>query len=151
MTEVVSRRAMLELSVVVGKPVDFGQVAGQGRRFIPILGGKVSGDHEGTIVPGGADWQCIGPNGMLELDARYALLLGDATVEIHASGLRSGSPEVLAKLATGALLPASDYYFRTAMRFYTSSPDLAFLNSLLAIGVGARLPSEVRISVYPVL
>jgi Protein of unknown function (DUF3237) len=151
MTDVVSRRAMLELSVLVGKPVDFGQVAGQGRRFVPILGGTVSGDFEGSIIPGGADWQTVGPNGMLQLEARYALLLGDATVEIRADGLRSGSPEVLAKLATGALLPASDYYFRTAMRFYTSSPELAHLNSLMAIGVGERLPSQVRISVHRVL
>ncbi len=151
MTEVVSRQAMFELSVLVGKPVDFGQVAGQGRRFVPILGGTVSGEHAGTIIPGGADWQRVGPNGMLELEARYALLLGDATVEVRAEGLRSGSPEALAKLATGAILPASDYYFRTAMRFHTSSPDLAYLNSLMAIGVGERLPSQVRISVYRVL
>ena len=151
MSDLVSKKAMLELSVLVGKPVDFGQVAGQGRRFVPILGGTVTGDYAGTIVPGGADWQRIGPNGMLELEARYALLLGEATVEIRADGLRSGSPEALARLASGTFLPASDYYFRTAMRFYTSSPELAHLNSLIAIGVGERLPSEVRIYVHRVL
>ncbi len=142
---------MLELAVEVGKPVDFGQVAGQGRRFIPIVGGTVTGELEGSIIPGGADWQTVGPNGVLELEARYGLQIGSATVEVRSTGLRSGTPEALAKLAAGEILPASDYYFRTAMRFYTSSPELAHLNTLLGIGVGERLPGQVRIRIYKVL
>jgi hypothetical protein len=142
---------MLELKVEVGKPVDFGQVAGQGRRFIPITGGTVSGEYEGTIIPGGADWQTIGPNGVIDLEARYGLLLSGEAVEVRSSGLRSGTPEVLARLATGAILPGSDYYFRTVVRFYTSSQQLAHLNNLLAIAVGERLPTHVRLSLYRVL
>ncbi len=142
---------MLELAVQVGRPVDFGQVAGRGRRFIPITGGTVSGEHDGTIIPGGADWQTIGPNGVIDLEARYGLLLDGETVEVRSTGLRSGSPEVLAQLAAGAILPGSEYYFRTMVRFYTSSQKLGFLNNLMAIAVGERLPTHVRLSLYRVL
>ncbi len=142
---------MLELQVEVGKPVDFGQVAGQRRRFVPITGGTVSGEYEGMIIPGGADWQTVGPNGVIDLEARYGLLLNGEAVEVHSTGLRSGTPEVLAKLATGAILPGSEYYFRTAVRFYTSSEKLAHLNDLMAIAVGERLPTHVRLSLYRVL
>ena len=151
MTEVVARAPMLELAVEVGKPVDFGQVAGQTRRFIPITGGTVSGEHNGTIIAGGADWQTIGPNGVIDLEARYGLLLDGEAVEVRTTGLRSGSPDVLARLASGAILPGSEYYFRTTVRFYTSSQRLGFLNNLLAIAVGERLPTHVRLSLYRVL
>ena len=142
---------MLELKVEVGKPVDFGEVAGQRRRVVPITGGSVSGEHEGTIIPGGADWQTVGPNGVIDLEARYGLLLDGEAVEVRSTGLRSGSPEVLAKLATGAILPGSEYYFRTAVRFYTASEKLGYLNNLMAIAVGERLPTHVRLSLYRVL
>lgn len=151
MTEVVARAPMLELKVEVGKPVDFGLVAGQRRRFVPILGGTVTGDHEGTVIPGGADWQTIGPNGVIDLEARYGLLIGGEAVEIRSTGVRSGSPEVLAQLAAGVILPGSEYYFRTAVRFYTSSGKLGELNNLMAIAVGERLPTHVRLSLYRVL
>ncbi|MEQ1581327.1 MAG: DUF3237 family protein [Steroidobacteraceae bacterium] len=151
MAEVVARAPMLELSVEVGKPVDFGEVAGQRRRYVPIVGGTVSGEYMGTIIPGGADWQAVGPNGVIDLEARYGVLLDGEAVEVRSTGLRSGSPEVLAKLATGAILPGSDYYFRTMVRFYTSSEKLAYLNNLMAIAVGERLPTHVRLSVYRVL
>jgi hypothetical protein len=142
---------MLELLVEVGKPVDFGQVAGQRRRCVPIVGGTVSGDHTGTVIPGGADWQTVGPNGVIDLEARYGLLLDGEPVEIRSTGLRSGSPEVLAKLATGAILPGSEYYFRTMIRFYASSEKLGFLNNLMAIAVGERLPTHVRLFLYRIL
>ncbi len=151
MTEVVARAPMLELEVEVGKPVDFGQVAGQCRRFIPITGGTVRGEHQGTIIPGGADWQTIGPDGVIDLEARYGLLLDGEAVEIRSTGLRSGSPEALAKLASGSIQPGSEYYFRTTVRFYTSSLKLGFFNNLLAIAVGERLPTHVRLSLYRVL
>lgn len=151
MSEVVARAPMLELAVQVGKPVDFGQVAGQTRRFIPITGGTVSGEHAGTVIPGGADWQTIGPNGVIDLEARYGLLLDGEAVEIRSTGVRSGSAEALARLAKGEILPGSEYYFRTAMRFYTSSGKLAYLNNLMAIAVGERLPTHVRLSLYRVL
>jgi len=153
MTNYLSSAAIFELALDVGTPADMGTVNGHGRRLVPILGGTFSGEYSGTVLPGGADWQTVRPDGTLELDARYVLAVAGsgATVEVHSEGLRSGSPEVLARLARGEVVAANDYYFRTAMRFRTASPQLDRLNAILAVAVGERLPKQVRIAVYPVL
>ena len=44
----------------------------------------------------------------------------------------------------------SEYYFRTAIRFETGAPDLAWMNKVLAIGVGQRPPSGPTYDVYVV-
>lgn len=142
---------MMTFTVDVGTPVAVGEVAGQVRRYVPLTGGTVEGDYRGTVVPGGMDWQLIGPEGRLEIAARYVLELEQGRVEVCSEGLRSGPPEVLAALSRGEIPPASSYYFRTAMRFYTSSPELDRLNHILAIAVGERFPASVRLDIYPVL
>jgi hypothetical protein len=142
---------LMTFTVEVGKPVEAGVVAGQMRRYIPLGGGTVTGKYNGTVIPGGQDWQLIGPEGRLEIAARYVLELEQGRVEVRSEGMRSGSPEALARLAAGEVLPGSDYYFRTAMRFYTASPELEELNNIIAIAVGERFPKHVELKVYPVL
>ncbi len=69
---------------------------------IPIVGGRVSGAYTGKVLPGGADWQTIWPDGRLELEAHYALDIdGHGLVEVLSSGVRHGPPDVLAALARG--------------------------------------------------
>jgi hypothetical protein len=142
---------LMRLTVAVGEPVDVGEVAGQRRRYIPLGEGTVEGGYRGTVVPGGMDWQTIGPDGKLEIAARYVLALDQGRVEVRSEGMRAGPPEVLARVAAGEVVPGGEYYFRTAMRFYTSSPALARLNDLIAIAVGERFPGHVVLDVYPVL
>jgi hypothetical protein len=147
----VTGEKLMTFTVDVGEPVAVGEVAGQVRRYVPLTGGTVEGAYRGTVIPGGMDWQLIGPEGRLEIAARYVLELEQGRVEVRSEGLRSGPPEVLAALARGEILPGSTYYFRTAMRFFTSSPELDRLNHILAIAVGERFPKSVRLDVYPVL
>jgi hypothetical protein len=56
-------------------------------------------------------------------------------------GLRHGPPEVLAALARGESVDPSTYYFRTTPRFETSHPKYAFLNRLVTVSSGDRLPA----------
>jgi hypothetical protein len=56
-------------------------------------------------------------------------------------GLRHGPAEVLAALGRGESVDPSTYYFRTAVRFETSAAQYAFLNRLIAVSSGNRLPS----------
>ena len=142
---------LMTLTIDVGAPVELGEIAGQARRFIPLLGGSVEGDFRGTVLPGGADWQVIAPDGQLEISARYMLELEQGRVEVRSEGLRAGPPDVLARLAAGETVPAGDYYFRTSMRFFTASHGLDHFNRLLAIAVGNRLPGQVVLDVHPVL
>ncbi|WP_017668172.1 DUF3237 domain-containing protein [Sandarakinorhabdus sp. AAP62] len=141
---------LMEIDLAVGPPVEIGVVAGQSRRCIPILGGTVSGSLSGEVLAGGADWQQIGPDGTIEIDAHYVLKLAQGLVEVESRGLRSGPPDVLARLAKGEAVDPALYYFRTAMRFRCAAPELAWLGRILAVATGERLAGAVRLTVHEV-
>ena len=56
------------------------------RRVIDILGGRVEGPRlQGRILPG-ADWQIVRPDGVTDLEARYAIETDRGTLSlIHIS------------------------------------------------------------------
>lgn len=142
--------ALMLIDVVVAPPIDVGQVGARDRRCIHITGGKVSGSYSGAVLAGGADWQTIGPDGTIDLHARYVLDLDEGRVEVDSRGLRAGPEDVLARLARGELVDPALYYFRTALRFYTAAPTYDRLNRVLAVAHGERRPGGVRLSVYEV-
>ena len=147
----IETRPLMNFEVDVGKPVaiDGGD---HGRRFIPIAGGRVSGEFTGTVVPGGADWQIVWPDGRLDLEARYAIDLdGHGLVEVLSQGVRHGPPDILAALARGDAVDPSLYYFRTSMRFRTAAPGLARLNAIIGLAKGRRDKSVVKLSIFEVL
>ena len=73
------------------------------RRITPITGGEVSGARlSGRVLPGGADWQIVRPDGVAFIDARYTIETHDgALVYVRNRGYRHGPPEVIARLAAG--------------------------------------------------
>ncbi|MBV8753094.1 MAG: DUF3237 domain-containing protein [Hyphomicrobiales bacterium] len=123
------------------------------RRVINILGGRVQGARlSGRILPGGADWQIVRPDGVADLRARYTIESdGGARILVASDGLRHGPAEVVARLARGEAVDPALYYFRTAMRFETSDPSAAWLNRIIALARGAREPRAVRLEVFEVL
>jgi hypothetical protein len=99
-----------------------------------------------------ADWQIVRADGVADLDARYTLeAAGGGLIQVRSQGLRHGPADVLARLAAGEPVDARTYYFRTALRFETGAADLDWLNRVIAIGIGARLPRAVELSVFEVL
>ena len=51
------------------------------RSIVWITGGTFKGpDIEGTVIPGGADWQLVRADGAKELDARYTLKTNDGVI-----------------------------------------------------------------------
>ena len=123
------------------------------RRIINILGGPVEGPRlNGRILPGGADWQIIRTDGVADLKARYTIETdAGARILVAADGMRHGPPDVIAAIARGDPVDPSLYYFRTAMRFETADPAVAWLNKIIAIGRGVREARLVRIDVHEVL
>ena len=87
---------VMELRVEVAAPVEVGDVPGGRRRIVAIAGGTFDGPSiRGRIVPGGADWQLIRPDGVAELDARYVLETdAGQVVYIRNRGLRHAAPEM---------------------------------------------------------
>lgn len=141
-----------DFSVRVGEPVAIGET-GQGlRRVVPILGGTVSGPRlAGVILPGGADFQIIRPDGYTTLEARYIARLHDgALIYIVNTGIRFGAPEVMARITRGEPVDPAEVYFRTTPRFETEAPTWEWLTRPLFLGSGERHPDRVEISVFQV-
>jgi hypothetical protein len=136
----------------VAAPVVVGAGAAGERRIVPILGGRVSGPRlQGEILPGGADFQLIRPDGVAEIEARYALRLSDgALVYVVNRGLRHAAPEDMARLLRGEPVPPERVYFRTAPAFETASPAHAWLQRGLFVGFGERRPASVLVRVFAV-
>ena len=123
------------------------------RRVVAIDGGSFEGPSlRGEVLAGGADWQIARPDGVLDLDARYALReQGGGLVRVLSQGYRHGPPEVLAALARGEEVEPARYFFRTVMRFETGAPELAWLNKTIAIGSAERRARKVLIAAYSLL
>jgi len=65
-------------------------------------------------------------------------------------GIRSGSKEVMGRLAGGEKVHPGEYYFRTGPGFETGAPKYQWLHRIVAVATGERLPNEVVITVYEV-
>ena len=132
---------------------DLGQTARGHRRIIDILGGEVHGPRlTGEILPGGADWQIVRPDGTIEVVARYTIKSTQgALIYVQNEGLRVASPEILARMSQGELVPFDSYHFRTAPRFETAEPSLKWLERATFVGVAARTPDRVAIGFHEVL
>jgi len=102
-------------------------------------------------LPGGADWQVIRTDGAAELEARYTLETDDgALIYVLNQGIRSGSKEVMGRLARGEKVHPSKYYFRTRPVFETGAPKYQWLHRIVTVATGERLPDQVIITVYEV-
>lgn len=140
-----SLKFFADASVVVAKP----QVVGHGprglRRVIPILSGEFKGDGwHARVLAGGADFQLIVSETLTELDARYTLELdGGDLVYVQNRALRSGPPELMAKIARGETVDPSAIYFRCSPSFETASTSLKWINERMFVGTGARFPDRV--------
>ncbi|SHJ86617.1 Protein of unknown function [Roseomonas rosea] len=141
-----------QVDVAVAAPVLVGAGPMGERRVIPILGGRVSGPRlAGEVLPGGADYQLIRPDGVAEIEARYTIRLeGGALVYVVNRGLRHAAPEDMARLLRGEPVPPERVYFRTAPSFETASPDHAWLQRSLFVGFGERQPGAVRVRIFSV-
>jgi hypothetical protein len=139
--------------VIVGPIQDLGQTARGHRRIIDILGGTAEGPRfQGEILPGGADWQIVRPDGTIEVVARYTIRSkSGALVYVQNDGLRVASAEIVARMSKGELVPFDSYRFRTAPRFETSDPSLKWLETSTFVGVAARTPDRVVIGFHEVL
>ncbi|GAB3167512.1 DUF3237 domain-containing protein [Telluribacter humicola] len=143
----------LELRVTVAAIEELGPTPKGVRRVILITGGTFEGPAiRGEVVPGGFDWQIGRADGVTELEARYLLHTDDGvTITIVNQGLRHGPKEVMQRLAQGAGVDPSEYYFRSIPEFETADERYTWLNQSIFVATGSRQPDHVLIRVYKVL
>jgi hypothetical protein len=137
-------RGALDAPVVVGDtPVGL-------KRVVPILGGTFSGpEMRGTIVPGGADWQYVRPDGVTVVEARYLLRTDDEVlIEVHNRGIRHGPAETMRRLAAGENVDPSEYYFRATPVLIAPAGKYEWLNRNLFVCTGARYATAITLWIY---
>ena len=144
---------LMRIAADVGELMTMGGGPLGERRVVSIDGGSFEGPQlRGTIVPGGADWQIVRADGVLDIDARYALRTdGGALIRVVSQGYRHGPPEVLAALGRGEEVPQDRYFFRTVMRFETGAPELQALNRTIAVATARRRARQVLLEAYRLL
>ncbi|MBV9194574.1 MAG: DUF3237 domain-containing protein [Solirubrobacterales bacterium] len=136
--------------ITLEAPLEFGDTHWGRRRVIPVAGGEFDGPRmSGRVLPGGADWQIVHADGMATIDTRYTLeASGGELISVATSGVRTGPPEVLARLARGEAVDPSAYYFRVSIRYETAAPSLRWLNQLVAVASAVRLADMVIYDAY---
>lgn len=137
-----------DLAVSVSAPIDAGVLMGLGtqgrRRIIPITGGIVTGQIQGRVLPGGADFQLLVSDRLAELDARYVMETdGGDMIYVQNRAVRSGPAELMARLVRGEPVDPAQIYFRCSPSFETASPALAWITERMFAGSGARHPDRV--------
>jgi len=143
---------LCDLAVDVGELLSMGPAPLGERRVVTILGGTFQGPAMRGRVISGADWQIVRSDGVLELDARYALRDDrGGIVQVISQGYRHGPPEIMARLARGEEPDPTSYYFRSIMKFETGDTDLAWLNRTIAVATAERRARQVNLKAYRLL
>ena len=114
------------------------------RQSIPITGGTVSGPGiSGQILPGGADYQLVRPDGVVMIDADY-MIETDDHVTIHVRNV-------------GIIVPPSkgnQAYFWAAPRFDAPTGRYGWLNDAIFVShvdvAGDKDHPAVRITIWKV-
>lgn len=148
----VSLEFVFEARVRVAPPLVVGEGPLGLRRIVPILGGSCTGPRlTAEVLPGGADWQFVRADGVLQLEARYTLRTGDGTlVQVINRGMRHGPAEVLERVFRGEGVDPSEYYFRTVAEFEAPRGPHDWLNRALFLGEAQRRVDEAIVRFHRV-
>ena len=138
----------------VGAMDDMGVTPYGHRRIATVAGGRRLYCALQLVALEGAagDWITVRSDGVWELDVRLTLKTNDGhLIYMSYRGLRHGPQWVLDRLAKGEKVDPSEYYFRTAPRFETSSEKYSFLNRIISVGVGRREATGPIYEVFQIL
>jgi hypothetical protein len=142
---------VLQSRVIFNPVMTLGTLGGMGvRMMVPILGGDFEGPSlHGRILPGGAEWPFIRPDGVGIVDARYSWETDDGVlINVRNTGYRHGPPEVMAKLNAKQAVDPRTYYLRTYTVFEAPDGPYSWLTRHVFIGMGERQPEVLFLWYY---
>jgi hypothetical protein len=149
----VRSRALFVLRLDVQPYQVVGPTPGFVRRIGVVPAGVFEGERlSGVVLEGGADWQTVRPDGVTTLDVRLVLKTTDgALIAMTYRGLRHGPADVMARLDQHQQVDPGSYYFRTDARFETAAESYGWINRIVAVGIGQRMPAGVTYSLFELL
>jgi hypothetical protein len=143
-----------ETTADLAPPIPVGPTPDGDRRIVPIRGeGRIHGPRiAGRLLAESADWQRTRSDGVVVVDAIYAILTDDGTViQVRNRGLRHGPDDVMRRLAAGEPVDPGAYYFRTVPEFIAPAGPYDWMNRSIFVCTGQRDPDRVRIQVWRVV
>jgi Protein of unknown function (DUF3237) len=122
----ITSRPLMVLRLSTSATVEFGSMPQGTLTIFPVTGGSFEGERlRGQVLAGGGDWVTAHGDGAFTLDLRITLETDDGgLIHMTFTGVRDDA----------------NHYLRTAPRFETAAPKYAFLNRLLAVGIGEIHP-----------
>lgn len=127
------------------------------RRAVPIVGGVVEGQrlHGRLVEPGPGAYAVFSPDAQgsgdaVDLGVEFRTA-DDALIRVRHFGLRHRPEHVRQAQARGEAIASPQHYLRTHPRFDTDDPRYVWLNSLVAVGSGARGRRHLQLTVYEVI
>jgi len=152
MTELRSK-PLFVFQLDVEKASVVGATPGCDRRVGVIAGGRFEGERlRGKLLHGGSDWQTVRTDGAWTLDVRVVMETDDGQlIGMTYRGMRHGPPAVMERIARGETVSPSEYYLRASPFFETASEKYGWLNRIVTIALGHRLPSGPVYQVFEIL
>ena len=143
---------LLAIRITVDELHDFGGTP-YGTRHIDMLGeGSFEGPKLRGPVIGGMDQKIFQSDGAMNPNVRLVLKAeDDALIYMHYTGIRHGSKEVMEKIAKGEEVDPTEYYLRNTPYFDTSASQYDWLNRIVSVGVGRRMPDHATYDVFQIL
>jgi Protein of unknown function (DUF3237) len=150
--QTVKTRPLFVLREQVPPLLVVGQTPNAFRRIGIVQGGSFEGERLSGEVVSGNDWQAVRTDSCIHLDVRLVLRTTDgALIAMMYQCLRAGPPSVIEKLDKGEAVDPTSYYFRMNPTFETSAPKYDWMNRIIAVGTGHRLPDGPVYSIFEVL
>jgi hypothetical protein len=139
---------LFDLEIDLNPPQVVGPVLKGTRLISTFKNGVIKSDRiNGKILEGGGDWGLFLDSTTFKVDSRATIETEDgALIYITYSGYSHATAKISAMIGAGkgGELSTSDYYFRTSVLFETGSPRYAWLNRIVAIGIG-RFPAAGKV------
>lgn len=134
-------------------PLDIGATPYGTRRIYDVKGGSFEGPRlKGQVLPSGADWLLVGPDGVGRLDVRATLQTDDgALIYTHYHGVIVLDEAIAQTLAEGGETQFGETYFMTQPRYETGDARYAWLNAAICVAQGRVLQSAVEYRVFHVV
>lgn len=156
---VVEELCRVEIELEPDAPVVLGRSPWRNRRVSYIRGGVVHGPRlRGIVRPGGGDWSELGldeaGNALTLVEVRSIWTSHDgAEIFVAYSGRLVIPAHVLTDFRDPAKVLTLDprsYYFRIAPVFETADARYAWLNAVVAVGLGQRTANGVIYRVFEI-
>ena len=123
------------------------------RRIDTFRGGTFIGPRiNARVLSGGSDSLLRRADGSMQPDVRLTVQTDDgAVIHIHYRGVRHGPADVMERIARGEHVSPDEYYLRNAPFFETGAARYAWLNRIVAVGIGRREPDCAVYDIYEIL